>query len=63
MKIHQRTFYEFCTILRGYQIFNKQGFEVTKWELFFRGVDPFVILDKKSDFIKKKIIHKPKKKR
>jgi len=38
------TFYEFSIILRGYIIKNKNGFEVSKYELYHREEDADMIV-------------------
>lgn len=38
MIIHGQTFHQFCSRIRGYRVYNKNGFEVYKYQIFFKGI-------------------------
>ena len=42
----QQTFYEFCNELRGYRIFNKKGFEIYKFTLYWNGLNASQVREK-----------------
>ena len=55
MEIHGRTFLEFCKEIRGFKVFNRNGIEIYKWELFYQGINPKKILTNQTKFIIRKI--------
>ena len=40
------TFLEFCNELRGYRIFNKKGFEIYKFTLYWNGLKSSQVREK-----------------
>ena len=57
MEIHGRTFLEFCKEIRGFKVFNRNGIEIYKWELFYQGINPKKILTNQN-CKRKKVIKK-----
>ncbi len=38
------SFKQFCDIVKGYRFFNRQGFEIYKYELWNLGIDPKALI-------------------
>jgi len=50
MEINNISFMRFCSELEGVRVFNKSGFEVFKYQLFFKGIDPLALVRRQTKY-------------